>query len=239
MAFVHGRNAAIWFNEVDMTGYLNAADLSVDVTTGDTTAFGSSWTTAISGLSSATQSFGGIYDPSQSEQWLSLAEDSGVLTYCPGGGAAIGDRARLLSVTETSYAESSPVADIVAFSWSVMSEANVAAGDVLHPLSADTDTTTGASKDETAATATGWTAHLHVTGVSAGSWVVTIEDSSTGSSGWATIATFTAATGATSERLKSAAATTSVKRYIRYVATRTGGSGTDTITFALAFARTA
>ena len=142
------------------------------------------------------------------------------------------------AITGTSYSESSPVGDIVAISWDAMSESAVAFGQVLHVLGVDTGTTTGATKDDTAAaiSATGWTCHLHVTAVSSGSWVVTVDDSANGTD-WATIATFTAATGATSQRLVSAAATTAVRRYVRYVATATGGS-TPTITFALAYART-
>jgi hypothetical protein len=48
---------------------------------------------------------------------------------------------------------------------------------------------------------------------------------------------FTAATTPTSQRLQSATATTALRRYVRYVATRTGGAGGDGITFGLAYSR--
>jgi hypothetical protein len=121
-----------------------------------------------------------------------------------------------------------------------MASGPIGFGDILHILTEDTNTTTGATKDDTAATATGWIAHLHVTAVDAGSWVVKLEDASASNfsdGAVVTDGTFTAATGATSQRLVSAAETTALRRYVRYVATRTGGAGGDGITFALAYSR--
>lgn len=237
MAFKHGKDTAVYVGAVDLSAYLNSADLSVDLDEGDTTTFRATWKSAIAGTVGAKVTLGGLYDPDEATlSTLFLAAVPGALTYCPAGAVAIGDRARLVSALEASYGETSPVGGVVAVKASVTATGAVGFGDVLHPLDVDTGTTTGSAKDDSAASATGWTAHLHVTDVSSGSWVVTIEDSSTGSSGWATIATFAAATGATSERLIAATATTAVKQYVRYVATVTGGSS-PTITFVLAYAR--
>ena len=239
MAFKAGRTAGLLFNEFRLTPYLDSAAMSVSIGTGDTSTFGTDWTTAIPTLNSATFSMTGRYDEAAlpANVRATLGNDAGILTYIPADATSIGALARLSSVASTNLATSSPVGDVVAVAWDAMSEAPVQFGVLLHPYGADTDTTTGASYDGSAASSTGWTAHLHVGAVSAGSWVVTIEDSSTGSSGWAAIATFTAATGATSQRLQSAATTTTVKQSVRYVATRTGGSASASITFALAFAR--
>ena len=70
-----------------------------------------------------------------------------------------------------------------------------------------------------------------------GSWVIQLEDSADNGS-WANVSggAFTAATGATSQRLTSAAGAT-LRRYTRYTATRTGGSVGNGITFGLAIAR--
>ena len=237
MPFVHGKGTTVLFNETNQTGYLDNTDFSVDVDTGDTTTYGSGWKTFLAGLVTSTAGFTGKYDPTNTEQRSELGVDSGVLTYCPGGGATIGDRCRLMSITATTYTQSSPVGDIVVFAWDTMAEASTGFGWMLHPLGADTNTTTGAERDDTAATATGWIANLHVTGVSAGSWVVKLQDAAVSNtysdvSGGA----FTAATGATSQRLTSAAGA-ALRRYVRYVATRTGGAASDTITFALAYSR--
>lgn len=240
MAFKHGKNTSVYLGSVDLSPFLNAGDFNVEIDTADTTAFGSSWKSALTGTNAATAEFGGFYDPTNSSVPAILGSDPGaVLTYCPAGGLAIGDRARLMAVAATAYAESSPVGDAVAIKWSAMASATVGFGDVLHVLGEDTNTTTGATKDDTAATTTGWTAHLHVTAVDAGSWVIKLQDASASNfSDGADVsgASFTAATGATSQRLTGAVGAT-LRRYVRYVATRTGGSAGDGITFVLAYSR--
>lgn len=238
MAFTHGKNTSVWWNSADLSGYLDSAGISIDVDTAETTTFGKNWKTHLAGTIGASIPFTGKYDATAGSAIEGqLATDAGVLTYSPGGGSTIGDRARLASVTSTNYAESAPVGDVVTFQWTAMAETVVGLGYVLHPMGTDTNTTTGAERDDTAATTTGWTAHLHVTAVTGGSWVVKIQDAAVSNtysdvSGGA----FTAATGATSQRLSSASGAT-LRRYVRYVATRTGGTAGDSITFGLAIAR--
>lgn len=238
MSTYHGKDAKVMLGSVDLSAFLNSVDLSIDVDTADTTTFGSSWKSSLPGVAGAKCDFGGLYDPAVLTLPTLIASlTPGVLTVCPAGGAAIGDRARLLSAADTAYSESSPVGGVVAVAGSFLATGVVGLGDVLHPLGVDTNTTTGASKNDTAATATGWTAHLHVTAVSSGTWTVKIQDSADNSA-WADVtgASFTAATGATSQRLSAATAATALRQYVRYVATVAGGS-TPTITFLLAYSR--
>ncbi len=236
MAFKHGSKAAVWYGGAAMTPYLTSAALSVSVEVGDTTTFGNTWRTMLPGLLSGTYDFEGKYDPAEVDIEAKLAaQTETVLTVCPGG-SSVGDLARLVPALTTQYGQSSVIDDAVGISWGVTGAAAIAFGTLIHN-GEDTNTTTGSSIDQTAATSLGWSAHLHVTLVDGGSWVITIEDSSTGSSGWAVIATFAAKTAVGSERLLSASATTTVKRYIRVVATRTGGSVGQGVTYALAFAR--
>lgn len=238
MAFKHGKNAAVWYGGVDMSPYLFGADLSIGVETADTTTFASGgWRSYIPGLIGGGYEFEGLYDPAETNIQAALGTGGGVLTVCPSG-SALGDLVRLVPVITTDYGQSSPIDGAIGFSWGVTAEDAIAAGKIIHPLAEDTNTTTGNAIDGTASSSAGWTAHLHVTLVDGGSWVITVQDSSDGSTGWATIATFAAKTAAGSERLVSAAATTTVKRYIRVVATRTGGSAGQGITYALGFART-
>jgi hypothetical protein len=238
MPFVHGKGTQVFWNETVQTGYLDNTDLSVDADMGETTTYGKGWKTYLQGTSGATIGFTGKYDPDNTEPRTELAVDSGVLTYCPGGGATVGDRSRLASVTATSYVETAPVGDIVTFGWDVLAQAPLGFGQVLHPFAEDTNTTVGSSKDDAAATATGWIAHLHVTLVDGGSWVVKLEDSADNSN-WLDVSggAFTAATGATSQRLASTTTTAALRRYVRYTATRTGGSVGNGITFHLSYAR--
>lgn len=235
---VHGKGTAVWYNAANLSGYLDNTDMSIDMDAGETTTYGQTWKTYLAGLVDATVGFTGKYDATAGDSLEGqLGTDSGVLTYCPGGASTIGDRARLVSVTGATYSESSPVGDIVTFAWDVQSQTIVGLGWVQHAFTEDTNTTVGSSYDGGAATTTGWTAHLHVSAVDGGSFVVKLEDSADNSS-WSDVTggAFTAATGATSQRLASASGAT-LRRYVRYTATRTGGSAGDGITFGLAIAR--
>ena len=239
MPFLHGRNTAVLWNTTVMSGYLTQTDFEVSVETHDVTTYGKGWKEFVPGMLDSTTGFQGIYDAAAGTVIEDALDTGGaVLTYCPAGGTAIGERARLVSVISANYSESSPVADVVKFSWDVQSDSTTGFGQVLHPLGEDTNTTTNSSKDDTAATSTGWVAHLHVTLVDGGSWVVKLEHS-TDNSAWSDVTggAFTAATDVTSERLRSAAATTTLNRYVRCTATRTGGSAGQGITYHLSYAR--
>lgn len=238
MAAVHGKSARIYCNEFDVSGYLNAAGTSVTVETADKTTFGDEWKEYEPGQQAATFSAGGNHDADLTELDDILGTGGQVVTYCPGGASTIGDPARLVSLISTSLSTSAALGGVVAVAWDGTADTSVGIGYVLHPLGEDTNTTTGATRDDAAATTTGWMAHLHVTGpVDGGSWVVKLQDSADGSS-WSDVTggAFAAATGVTAERLTSASGAT-LRRYVRYVATRTGGSAGQGITFALALAR--
>lgn len=240
MTAYHGKNAGVLLDALDITTYLNSADLSVEVDTADSDTFGASWKSSVPGLVGAKLETGGIYDPALGKFTPAMLAASGsLLTYGPAGLSTAGQAARLFPVVSTAYAESSPVGGLIGIKWSAMSDGAVGFGHVLSPLGAQTSVYTGAGLDGGAQTTTGWQAHLHVTAVTGGSWVVKLVDDS--ASNFGTVAdlsggAFTAATGATQQRLLGASGAT-VRRYVRCVATRTGGAGGDTITFALAFAR--
>lgn len=235
---IHGRNTTVLWNSTVMSGYLNQTDFEVSVDTSDVTTYGKGWKEFIPGLLDSTTGFQGFYDAAAGTVVeAALATDAGVLTYCPDGGTAVGGRARLISMTTANYSESSPVGDVVTFAWDVQSESTTGFGQVLHPMGAETNVT-GSSKDDGAATSTGWVLHIHVTAVSAGTWTMTLQDSADNSS-WSDVtgAVFTGITGATSGRLRSSTSTAQVRRYVRYLPGRSGGAGGDTITFHLSYAR--
>lgn len=237
MAFKHGSKAAVYYGGVDLSPYLTSAALALAVEVSDTTTFGSTWRTALPGLLSASYDFEGKYDPADTSVQTDIAaQTQGVLTVCPSG-SAVGDLARLVPALNTAYGQSSVIDDVVAFSWGVTGAAAIAFGKIIH-TGEDTNTTTGTGIDGTASTSTGWTMHLHVSLVDGGSWVVKVQDSADNSS-WSDLsgASFTAATGVTSQRLTSSSATATVRRYVRVVATRTGGSAGQGITYVLALAR--
>lgn len=74
-------------------------------------------------------------------------------------------------------------------------------------------TGTGSAYDGTASSANGGAAYLHIFSVTAGTATVVVQDSADGATGWATIATFTAASVGTAER-QSIGGT--IRQYTRY-----------------------
>jgi hypothetical protein len=242
MPFKHGKATSVYLGGLDLSPYLNQADWSATQETAETTAFASGWKSYIAGQTGASASFAGFYDPTITDLETTLGVDysltTGILTYCQGG-STIGDGARLLQVATSQYAQSSPVGGVVAVKWDVQPGGPVGFGQVLHPMGTDTNTTTGAGKDDGAATSLGWIAHLQVTGITGGgTWVIKLQDS-TVNSGYADVTggAFTATAVKGAQRLVSATNTTQLRRWVLYVATRTGGSAGDSITFQLSYSR--
>ncbi len=239
MPFLHGRNTKVWFNEHDLGPYLNSIGFAGSRDTADSTTFASGgYREAVAGIRSTTVAAAGFHDADLTEIDDAFDSGDGLLTWSPGAGSAIGDRAYLASIIGTSLGRSAPAGGVVAIAWDTMADTVTGLGQILHPKGEDTNTTTGASKDDGAATTTGWQSHLHVFAVDGGSWVIKLQDSANNSA-WADVTggAFAAVTGAASERLVSAGATTELRRYVRYLATRTGGTAGDGITFGLAYSR--
>ena len=139
----------------------------------------------------------------------------------------------LLSGNESQFTVNSTNAGVVDGSVSIQTTDGIDAGVSLDALASISITTTSANVDNGAASSNGGVAHLHVTAFSGlTSDTVTIQHSVDGSTGWATLVTFTAATAITGERVTVAAATT-VRRYLRVVDTLVGvGSVTTQVSFA-------
>lgn len=234
MTFKHGKNAKALFNGYDLTAYLRGGDLDVNVDTADTTTWSNTWKTAIVGTQAAMYAFDGLFDPTFAPVFTTgLGGTSGLLTVAPSG-AAIGDLVRMMPVIKTGYAESSPVGDVVGFKFGCLSDTVPAFGRVQYALTAVTADSNGGNLDNGAQTTTGAIAFLHVTGVSSGDDItVTIEDSSTGSSGWATVGTFANVAAIGAQRIVIAG---TIKRYTRAVFDVTG-TGVSIPTF-VALART-
>jgi hypothetical protein len=240
MAFVHGSKGAFFFRHDDYSPVIQSVSLDINVSNHDTTVLGAEWKTNQAGIADATMSWEGLYEPAYDDTLyavVSLPAADSVATYCPGGRTA-GSLARLVLVNDTALGTSGSADDLIAMTMAMAVDGAVQFGWLLHPFGEDTNTTTGTGLDGTASTSTGWTAHLHVSAVDGGSWVIKLEDSADNSN-WSDVTggAFTAATTSTSERIQSASTTTTLRRYVRYTATRTGGSAGNGITFGLAFSR--
>lgn len=239
----YGSGTSVWLDLVDASQFFSEAGLELSVETAETTTFqpGASpaWKAFIEGVATSKVTVKGFYDQVNDAAMFGNIRDGGsVLTYGPQGIAAVGDPARLVWVHDTAVAESSPVGGAVLVSAAFAGDAAVGLGWCLHPMAADSGTTTGATRNDGAASSTGWQAHLHVTAVTGSptSWTVKLQDSADGAT-WADVAggAFAATSVPAAQRLVSAPAA-ALRQYVRYVATVVGGAA-PTITFGLAYAR--
>lgn len=124
MAFRHGRFAEITVAAADLSDYCDSADLSIDVDTADTSTFGLTWKTAITGMAGASVDLSGNYDPTATVGPAAvltglIGDDPFAVTVYPGGNIT-GQASRAFSAILTSYKESSPVGDKVTFSASLL-----------------------------------------------------------------------------------------------------------------------
>lgn len=231
MTFKPGYRARILNGDFSLSAKLSQASGALDVEMLDVTTFADDGVKRfIPGLDGSTFSVEGFVDAAAATDnaaWTSTQP----ITYGTDGLAA-GASVLMVNALRSSYEIGTQVGGVASFTFEGTTDGPTDFGASLHDLTAETADTNGTSVDGAAATTNGGVAHLHVTDFSGLTGaVVTIEDSATGSSGWATIGTFANATGATSERI---AISGTVRRYTRAVVDVTG---TGSVTFAVALAR--
>jgi hypothetical protein len=240
MAFIHGKSAQVLHGAHDLTSFLNEATASQEVETAETTVFGNSAKTYIVGLKDGTISASGMFDGSALGVDEVLAASIGSDTLAPVTvgyeGTTLGNRVSLLLGKTTSYEVSSPVGDVVSVSYDAQSDGGIDQGVSLAALASVGATTNGTGHDNSASSANGGVAQLHVT---VNSWDASTTfkvQHSADNSTWADLATFTVVTTTvtTSERVIVASGTT-VNRYLRAQATLAAGTGA--ITYQISFAR--
>ena len=240
MAFIHGKGTIVLCNEFDLSSYFKEAGISRSAETADTTTFGKSAKTYITGLTDGTLSLSGLFEGSANaiDQELTdiLGSNNGmVITVAPTGTIAIGDRCISLTGELTSYEISAPVGDVVSASSQFQSDEGIGAAISLHALTAETATVSSSSVDNSASTANGGFGTLHVTAnTNNNNGVFKVQHSSDNST-WADLVTFStvATTVKTAERITVASGTT-VNRYIRSTFTT---AGTGSTTYHINFAR--
>lgn len=239
MAFIHGKSAGIVHGVYDLTSYLNDASVSQDVETAETTAFGATAKTYITGLRDATISASGMFDGAASAVDDVLTASIGSDTLAPmivaQSGLTGAERAYILQSKTTSYEVSSPVGDVVSVSFDSQADGGADDAILLTSLAAITATGNGTARDNTTSTTNGGMAQVNVTVNTLNNTLVFKVQHSADNSTWADLATFATvpATTTTSERVLVASGTT-VNRYLRANYTT---SGTGSITFIMAFAR--
>ena len=241
--FRHGKTTRVYFNQYDLSQYLNSVDIAQKIDTGETTTFGASAKTYIPGLRDGTIKADGLFEAVSTDAVDVVLNTSvngtgdDVLTIAPEGPTAL-RRCLLAMADATSYDVKAAVGDVVSVSAEYQVDGGVDGGYLYAAAQAVTTaaTTNGTALDFGSATTNGGVAHLHVTANTwSGATTVKVQSSSDNVT-FTDLVTFTNVTASTlaSQRVVVASGTT-VNRYVRAQATTAAGTGS--ITYTVAFAR--
>lgn len=234
--FRHGKGTVVLADEFDVTTYLNSVSTSNSIEVPETTTFGSSDRSFITGHTDGSISFEGLFDGTADavDEIFEAALGDGPIMTVSGDGSALSRRAVLLDTKSTAYEVSSPLTEVVAVSGEAVANGGLDYGVWLACQSAISTTTTGTANDNSAASSNGGVAHLHVTANTRNGTTVAKIQASADNSTFADLVTFTtvATSTVTSERVE---VTGSVARYLRALITPAGSTGS--LTVSIAFAR--
>ena len=227
MAFAHGRNGRMYVNGFDISAFLKQAGGGTQVAMLDTTCMGTADDlTFIPGLKKATMKMSGLLDETIVTGIGPVLESAfgvanSIFTLVPASGDVIGQACFGFSANLGTYNLDTSVGGIGKLDADATSNYGWERLIIHHALTTEVATVNGAAQDNGAASANGGVGFLQVpdiTGITA--LDVVIQDSADGSTGWATILTFTSVTA---DRAKQRVAITgTVRQYTRYVATFTG-----------------
>ena len=239
MAFVHGKNTSVRYHGSDLSSYFNDASMSQDVETAETTAFGDSAKTYITGLKDGTMSMSGMFDGQTDAIDAVLTSTLGataadVATVVPAGLSSTGVATFSAEVRETSYEVSSPVSDVVAANLEVQATGGIDRGVLLAGDSTLSASATSSAVNNGSSTSNGGVGYLHVTANTRdGASTFKVQDSADGVT-YADLVTFSSVSASATggERV---AVTGTVEQYVQAEAVPGGSSGS--VTYTMAFAR--
>jgi hypothetical protein len=238
MPFINSNQTKILYGSTALAAYIRSATPSASVDMLDVTSLADTSKSYIAGLEEFGLNVDGMFDNSTGagSLWDAITtpinSDLVVATSVGPTGFANGSSVWVIPARTVNYEVSSAVADVVGFSMSFGAGQPAALGVSLLDLGALTATGNGSSVDNAAASSNGFVANLHVTDVSGTTPSMTmLVQHSTNNSTWTTLATFTAATAATSQIVTG---TGTVNRYIRASYTITGTTPSFTTQISLA-----
>tara|TARA_Y100000592_G_scaffold40645_1_gene64393 strand:+ start:238 stop:990 length:753 start_codon:yes stop_codon:yes gene_type:complete len=246
--FIHGKDTAVYIDEFDLSSYFTSADTSINNSIAETTAYGATDASFIMGMRSGTLSLSGMWagdtDGSDEELQALLGNATTPVITVREGSASIGSGAIVAQANETSYAISSPVADVSTVTADFECSTNNTTN-LTFALASGVQLTAGASiahgslgnlssVDNSASSANGGAGTLHVpTNTVNGNTTIKIQHSANNST-WADLFSFTVV-GSSAKTSEIKAVSGTVNRYLRVNASTAGSSGA--ITFMVAFAR--
>lgn len=235
MAFSNAQKSRILLGSLHLSGYTKGFTPTYATAKLDTTSLFDTDETSIPGLKSSSHSMSLMLDTDTTTggevdvlgTWRGTSTP---ISYGPVGLAA-GSRIEMVSGIQTNYTASSTASGLVMADVSSTTDGASDFGISLLDLAATTADGSSTGVDNTASSANGGVAHLHVTAFSGFTSDAIIIEHSTNNSTWATLGTFTTVTGLTSQRLVIASGTT-VNRYLRVTDDVTGsGSITRFVAF--------
>ena len=238
MSFKHGKNGRALVSSYDLSSYFNEMSSSQSIETAETTAFGNSAKTYITGLNDGTISFSGMFDGS-SDAVAEVFEDiiangsTTVITLAQDGGLTQGNSCVMAQAKQTSYDITTPVSDVVALSGEFQVTGGLRNGLILGGAVTATASANGTGIDNTASTAAGASSNVHVTANSMDAATVIKVQHSADDITYADLITFASVAIATLTS-ESKTATGTINRYLRYQVTP---AGSGSITFSISLSR--
>lgn len=230
MTFVHAKESRFVFGSSALAAYLTGYTTSTTADTADTTALTEANRTYVAGLSESNVTATGLFEPLfDTPVVATFAAGTGYPVTVAPAGFAVGSPVVVLEGRNVSYELSSSVGEVVGANVSIQGTGKFDTGVSLYDLAAVTAGGNGSTHTDAAGTSNGALATLHVPACT-GTLTVKVQHS-TNNSTWTDLATFTAATGATSQRV---VVSGTVNRYLRASWTLTGTGAAATFTASLA-----
>jgi len=220
--FIHGKNAVVYQDGNDLTGYLRSLSAAAEVETAESTTFSDDDKTYVTGVGDATVSAEGLFD-STFDGEINTITGSGtksVWSVYPAGDG-VGNTGRGYSLDITSAERTAEVGDVVMVSLEGQSSVGTEPVISHHAKAQVTTSGTATVVDGSASSSSGGHGYVHATSVS-GTVSVKIQHSSDNVS-FADLVSFSDLTAAGGERVT---VTGTVNRYTRLVYTATAGTAT-------------
>ena len=228
MAFIHGKDTVVYWNETDYSTYFSSVDVSSTADVAESTTFGNSAKTYVAGERDGTIALSGFFDATADTAFNTAYGSSSFNLVIGHDGITTGKRTSFAKSIITNYGVSSPVGDIVASSLDLQADDRLFNGSVLINGAFTTTAVQGSVQDNTTSTDNGLGVYLIATSVSGTSPTADVKiQHSADNSTWVDLVTFTQVTAASSE-IKEVEAGTTINRYLRVYNT-IGGSSTPTV----------
>ena len=242
----HAKKTRVLVNQNDLSNYLNQIDTEGTAPPLDATTFQDTDKTYGAGTPDGKASLRGLYwskadavDPLDRDAIDDIfaaafadPDTSHVVTVAHADLLSQGDAVTLMNARVPKYSVGAPHDQLVSAMAELQAQGGLRYGHVLLALAARTASGVSAVFDGGAASTLGAALHLHCTAASASDTLdVIVEDSADGSSGWATIATFTQVSAKSAQRL---AVSGNVRRHLRVTYTIAGTGPSFTFVVALA-----